>query len=193
MRPTLTLTRLDQLRALADPLRLRIIQALTQRELSVAELAKQFRVSTPRLYHHIDLMLAAGVIEVTRRVPKRGTEERYLRATAKDYTLDRSLIAGAENGEQSVEALLDIVKTLFGSVQEELTRRARSGAIDPRTPARSVLVYDQALMLAPAGFKAIGREVPERLAAIAKRSSASRKGRHRIVMLAYPLDEADDE
>jgi DNA-binding transcriptional ArsR family regulator len=77
------LARLDQVRALADPLRLRLVEALVANELPVAGMARAVGAPVTRLYHHVDLLLGAGVIEVTRLVRRRGAEERFYRATAR--------------------------------------------------------------------------------------------------------------
>jgi hypothetical protein len=175
---------------------------LTERELSVAELAKLFEMPAPRLYHHIDMMLEAGVIEVTRRVPRRGTEERFLRATAKDYTIDRRLFTGSETTGPSLEAMIEIVRSLFTSVMEGLARGARTGTVDLSRRDRSVLVYDHPLDLTPTAYQALGQEVPAQLEALSTRRPKVSKGqrvggqgeekrRYRVVMVAYPISETD--
>jgi len=193
MQATLVLTSLDQLRALADPLRLRVIEALTPREQSVAHLAKQFRVPAARLYHHIDLMLEAGVIEVTRRVRRRGTEERFLRAVAKDYRLDPGLFQEERGAGQSLEALIDVGRSIFASVTQQLVDGARNGTIDPGKPGRGLFLNDRPLSLTPAGFGALTRELSAGVDAVVGRRVGGRKQRYRLVLVAYPVDDATPE
>ena len=57
---------LDRLKALADPLRLRIVGVLLQQELAVTELAEVLQISQPRVSHHLKALKDAGLISVRR-------------------------------------------------------------------------------------------------------------------------------
>ncbi len=189
MKPSLVLSRIDQLRALADPLRLRIVEALSPRELSVGQLAKALRTPAPRLYHHIDLMLEAGIIEVTRRIPRRGTEERMLRAVARDFTLDRGLFHGSDGVDDSVETLLEMGRSILSSAAEELGEGVESGRIAPTVPGRGVFLHERPLLLTPEAFAEIARRIPTEVDAIAVKKTGGRRARYRMIMVAYPIAE----
>ncbi len=54
------------LRALADPLRLRILAVLGLEELAVGELAEVLAISQPRVSHHLRMLRGAGLVRVRR-------------------------------------------------------------------------------------------------------------------------------
>ena len=56
----------DALRALADPLRLRMVAILSQEELAVGELAEVLGMSQPRISHHLKVLRESGLIRVRR-------------------------------------------------------------------------------------------------------------------------------
>lgn len=95
----LTITRLDQLHALADPTRWRILGSLLEGLASIQELANALRVAKGTVGHHVRVLDRAGLIRVaeTRRV--RGVVEKRYSRVARQFRLDegegRSL-AGAD-------------------------------------------------------------------------------------------------
>jgi DNA-binding transcriptional ArsR family regulator len=79
-----TITRPDQLHALADPTRWRILGRLLDGPASIQELARSLGAAKGTVGHHVRVLEAAGLIRVaeTRRV--RGvTEKRYMRVAMK--------------------------------------------------------------------------------------------------------------
>lgn len=57
---------LDRLKALADPLRLRMVGILQEQELAVTELAEVLQISQPRVSHHLRALKEAQLISVRR-------------------------------------------------------------------------------------------------------------------------------
>ena len=84
MKGDLTITRPDQLHALADPTRWRILGRLLDGPASIQELARSLGAAKGTVGHHVRVLDSAGLIRVaeTRRV--RGvTEKRYARVSMK--------------------------------------------------------------------------------------------------------------
>lgn len=81
----LVVTRSDQLRALADPLRGTLLELLSERAATVAELATAVDRPRSSVAHHVDLLLQAGLLQVvsTRRV--RAVQERTYGRTARTF------------------------------------------------------------------------------------------------------------
>jgi DNA-binding transcriptional ArsR family regulator len=186
MQNRLILSRLDQVRALADPLRLRLVEALVANELSVAELARAARTPVTRLYHHVDLLLEAGLIEVTRRVPRRGTEERFYRAMAREYRMDGSLLDMEAQRGNTAESLVRLSRSVLGGALEDLSEGIREGRVAPGKRGKGVVLQEQHLTLSAKGFAALARELPAWLAAFAKAHDSTRGQNYRIVIAAFP-------
>ena len=95
---------LDQLKALADPLRRKILSALCCTQATTRHIAEQLSTNPTRLYHHMDLLEKANLIEVVETRKKRGTIERYYRTTAAHFVVDQSLVHVAE-GEDTTQSV----------------------------------------------------------------------------------------
>jgi DNA-binding transcriptional ArsR family regulator len=67
----------DLVRALAHPMRVRILEALQGRIASPTELAREFRESLGVVSYHANALLDVGCIEQVHTKPKRGTIEHF--------------------------------------------------------------------------------------------------------------------
>jgi DNA-binding transcriptional ArsR family regulator len=76
-----TLVDLAQIRALANPLRLRILAVLGEPR-TTKQVAGLLGEKPTKLYHHVQVMERAGLVRLTDRRPKRGTVEKYYQAVA---------------------------------------------------------------------------------------------------------------
>ncbi len=80
--PNLQAINLDQAKALAHPLRRRMLALWHAAEHSPSGLATLLKEPTTKLYHHVALLAKAGLIRPTRQEPRRGTIEHFYVGTA---------------------------------------------------------------------------------------------------------------
>ena len=187
MQARLRLTRLDQMRALADPLRFRMVEALVARERSVADLARTLDTPVTRLYHHVTLLLEAGLIEEAGRVRRRGVEERIYRATAREFRMDGSLLDMETESGQSVESLVNLSRSVLGSALDELTEGIRQGTVRPKQPGKGLILEDRSLELSSAGLAELARELPAWIEEFVRRHRTARGSRpYRLALAVFP-------
>src|SRR5256886_3004906 len=72
-----------QLRAIADPLRDTILDLLLERAATVTELAAAVKRPKSTVAHHVNVLVAAGMLRVVRTRRVRAIEERYYGRTAR--------------------------------------------------------------------------------------------------------------
>lgn len=72
-------------RALAHPMRVRILEALQGRTASPTELTREFADSLGVVSYHANALLDVGCIEQVRTRPKRGTIEHFYTATPRSF------------------------------------------------------------------------------------------------------------
>jgi DNA-binding transcriptional ArsR family regulator len=75
----------DLVRALAHPMRVRILEALQGRTASPTELAREFRESLGVVSYHANALLEVECIEQVRTQPKRGTIEHFYAARPRSF------------------------------------------------------------------------------------------------------------
>jgi DNA-binding transcriptional ArsR family regulator len=72
-----------QLRAMADPLRGTILDLLLERAATVSELASAVRRPKSTVAHHVNVLVAAGMLKVVRTRRVRAIDERYYGRTSR--------------------------------------------------------------------------------------------------------------
>jgi len=111
----MTIKNLEQLRLLSDPLKLSLIQVFAEAEGTVASAAEALGEPQTKLYRHVDALLEAGLIEVTRERPKRGTVERWFRTVARRFTVADGLLSSEESGAEA-----ESVRNLLRGAEAEI-------------------------------------------------------------------------
>jgi len=124
----LTVKRLDQMKALAHPLRYRIFERLVVQPGSPKAVALDMGLKETRLYHHFGVLEKAGLIKRTRSQRKRGAIERTYAAAAERIVLDRMRVSGEiyPAGSVAVQALRATIHEVEQC--EAQARAARSDA-----------------------------------------------------------------
>jgi DNA-binding transcriptional ArsR family regulator len=117
------------LRMLADPLKLRIYEALRDEPASPHELALRFGKKPTALYHHFAQLSAAKLIHVVVRRRRRGVIERQYAPSANQLVVDRKLVRGAQ-GSRPVEAAL----AAAGAILQVTADDIRAAVADPSRP-----------------------------------------------------------
>ena len=68
---------LEQVKALADPLRMRIVEALRSGPRTTQQVADASGETPTRLYHHVEALERAGILRLVETRRNRGTLEKY--------------------------------------------------------------------------------------------------------------------
>jgi DNA-binding transcriptional ArsR family regulator len=92
-----------QIRAFSDPLRVRVLVVLTEREATNQQLADSLGEPQAKVLYHLRVLVEAELIRLVRTRVKGGNVEKYYRAVARTFELRpspelRAEIVGAEAG-----------------------------------------------------------------------------------------------
>lgn len=190
---SMTLTELDQVRVLADPLRIRIIEVLCVDECTTKQVAERLGEKPTKLYHHVEALEKVGLIRQTRTRRNRGTLERYYLGVAKRFRADSSVFRSEEaDGDMATKTAL--VETVLDSTKAELARLAK---IDPVeiTDEEAVMGFVEIHTTAKNTAR-IRKRVMRLLADIEKLETPDDEDEartHRLQLAFYPLDRFPDE
>jgi DNA-binding transcriptional ArsR family regulator len=122
------ITRLETVRVLADPLRLRIIEAMAGRldhPWSVKELARALGEPPTKLYYHVNLLEEHGILVVTGSRLVSGIVEKRYQLVAANIAVDRAILSARD--EHVDEALHSVLATIFSTAQEDIQGAIRAG------------------------------------------------------------------
>lgn len=108
-RPTPATATLAQVKALADPLRYRVFENLLAEPRTAKQMAEHLGTHPTRLYHHFRVLEKAGLIRPAGTRQKRGTTEKYFKATVE------RIEANARSAGMSSPLAAALVQGVLGS------------------------------------------------------------------------------
>ena len=149
----LTIADLDRLRVIADPLRLRILEALIEPR-TVKQVAAALDLAPTKLYYHINLLERYGLIAVVDTRLVSGILEKRYQAAARCFRVDHDLLALA--GPTGDAGLKMFLAAIVGGTEADIRRGVHNGTIDVGQHAP----HPDALFLT----HVLGRLAPEHLA-----------------------------
>jgi DNA-binding transcriptional ArsR family regulator len=127
-----TISDVETLRVLADPLRLAILSALMDdgpefRVMSVKELAEELGEPQTKLYRHIKQLEAAGLIRVAASRLVSGIVEQRYQASQRDIALGPELLSSRE----ALEEGLAFVSVALGRYRDQFFAAHRASILAP--------------------------------------------------------------
>ncbi|MEV7757045.1 helix-turn-helix domain-containing protein [Microbacterium sp. NPDC089180] len=131
------MSRLEELRATAHPLRLRLLSLLTGAAMSAAEAGRELGVSQASASYHLRVLERARLVRVVEVVRLRGGEAKRYRHESSSRRYDPDTPHGERSPEGETEYLEAIV--------EELRRRAALRADGPAISTDAELWVDPAV------------------------------------------------
>ncbi len=144
-----TISDVETLKALSDPLRLRILELMTSAHdeaFTVKRLAAALEVSQTKLYHHVNLLAERGLIRPVGTRVVSGIIETSYRIAQLSVKLDRGLLAGDH------PALHDMLTTVFDGARDDIEHGLQAGVIDlgeETDPLRRVILAKGISRLSP--------------------------------------------
>ncbi|MGB8802514.1 MAG: helix-turn-helix domain-containing protein [Candidatus Acidiferrales bacterium] len=178
-RGTQTLADFQQIRALAHPLRLRILGLLAREPRTTKQVAELLGENHTKLYHHVQELERAKVIRLTETRQKRGTVEKYYQATAALFRAAPSLLSPARTAvekpselEAMLNALLDAARAdvLALAQRDGLQQGSRKGLIGARLLLKGSRVK---------ALKAVRRQISRSINALIAQESRERARKRR--------------
>lgn len=114
----------ETLRALSDPLRLRILEVMTagfDETFTVKRLAATIGTSPTKLYHHVSLLVDRELVLVAGQRVVSGIIETSYRAGQRSLRLDRSLLAA------DAPVMHETLTAIFDGARDDIERSLRAG------------------------------------------------------------------
>jgi DNA-binding transcriptional ArsR family regulator len=141
----LVIRRPEQLKALADELRSRIVVMLRERAQSITELAEKLAMPKGTVGHHVKVLESAGLVRVVRTRRVRALTEKYYGRTARLFLYESAATGGHEDVRNIVAASLRVAAEEILPVVDEEDAAACSGVLRVRLNAADARRFDRRL------------------------------------------------
>lgn len=90
--PSLILTDLEAVKAIADPLRSQIIEVLSPEPMTVNQIAEKLGLASSKLYYHVNMLEKHGFLKVVDTTVRGNIIEKHYWITAYDYDIEKDLL-----------------------------------------------------------------------------------------------------
>jgi DNA-binding transcriptional ArsR family regulator len=190
-----TMTSLEQVKVVADPLRVSILEALCLEARTTKQVAEILGEKPTRLYHHMDALSEAGLIRLVDTRQVRGTVEKYYRSVGRAFRADPAIFRQADADDEQNQALADVAATMLERTTQEVRRLILSGH-DLTSGEEGILSFVEVR-----GSESEIEEINQRLMKFLKDLEEDFCGgepneehrRYRLNLAWFPLDRTDDE
>lgn len=181
------LANLEQMKVLADPRRLRILELLCDQERTTKQVAEILGEPPTRLYHHVDALARVGLIRLARTRQSRGAVEKYYRAVAKAFSADPKLFA-SRRGPQAAEAAATLATRALDLTAEDLRALLAQGESLESLTEQGILSYLE-VRGTPREIEAIRTRLGKLIESCTSGGGESRPGgtAYRLTIAFFPL------
>lgn len=147
----------DVLRLIADPLRLRILELLRQRERTIKDLAHELAMPRTRLYYHVKLLEEHDLVTVVGTREVSGITERRYRTTAFRLSMAKTMLGSSAAAGTPLDTYLSFV---LEEVASEIRRSAAAGLIDLEQTHKDVM-HPRRMVLGRTWYRLTEEDVAE--------------------------------
>lgn len=119
---TYVVKRLEQAKLLTDPYKLKLLENFRGAAATTKQVADRMGENAPKLYRHVDALVAENLLELVEEKPKRGTIERYYRTVAARFELDPDLFSPSSG---HADASFEMVRAVLRDTESELLENFR--------------------------------------------------------------------
>jgi DNA-binding transcriptional ArsR family regulator len=125
----LTITNLETVKVLSDPLRLQVLEHMLVQPVTVKQLAAELKIPQTKLYYHMNMLEEHGLVRVVSTRVVSGIIEKQYWVTAYSIDLDRTLFA-TPGGRGISEEVNGLLQTMFDGVRIDLNKSVEAGLVD---------------------------------------------------------------
>ena len=121
---------LETLRAVSDPLRIQIVELLTNQNLTVKQVAEKLGLAPSKLYYHFGALEKLGMIEVAETRMVSNMVEKVYQSNADQLDVDPSLLKFSKEGDN--ESFNILISSTIDATREDIIRslQARQFQLD---------------------------------------------------------------
>jgi len=182
-----TLNRLEQLKALSDTLRLRVLETFARQTLTTKKVAALLGESATKLYHHVQILEEAGLVRLVKTRKNRGTLEKYYQAIARDFIVDRNLLELARGPSRATKDYRSLFLSALEATLAEGRKSVAVGLIKSMKEGRNALVYRRHFSGSEAKIKDLMGKVQGWIAECQAAKDEEGEARYAVTIAFYPV------
>ncbi len=159
MKATRTVKNLEQIKVMAHPLRMRLLEAFSHKPMTAKQVAGQLGEQPTRLYYHVNALKRVGIIELVKTSKKRGTTEKYYRTVADNFIVDRSLFELKPRAKAAVTRMQIMTTKIFENALSEIRQSLAEKLVDPKSEKGKLTLSHNHIRATPAQIAILDKKI----------------------------------
>ena len=135
----MTIDSLEQLKAIADPLRQQLLNRFAREPATTKQVAVALGLKPTRLYHHVAKLEKCGLIKLVETRPVRGTTEKYYQASASSIMIDRRVFSGEGARLASDHLSLKYIDNLWAGIRGDIAEYLQDDDADDSSAEEEII------------------------------------------------------
>lgn len=177
-----SLQTVEQLRAIADPLRIRIFEALAQHAMTATQVGDELQIAAPKAHYHVRELERIGLVRLVETRERGGILEKYYRAVARNLKAPAQLLKTGEPGEVAA-AITEMFNNLSQSFLTALGRIVTQG--DESFEDHVIGLGGDSVWMTPAEFKQTLTAVDDLFTPFRKRRGLPGEREAQVTLIGY--------
>lgn len=186
MRERYEIENLEQLRAIADMRRVRILDLLREEPLTVTQLAERMHLAPAKVHYHARELERVGLLQLVEIRERGSILEKYYQPIAHNISVMESLLFSEHRSEG-----LNIINSYFSQFQRDLQRSLRQ-AIEEQEKRHQIALSFTHLFLTSEESEQLARQINELLIPYEKRRGIEGEQEISGLIAMYPVIAQDD-
>jgi len=191
MKDIYTITDLEQVRLLADPLRLQILEHFCQEPRTTKQVAELLGEKPTKLYYHVEGLERVGLIKLVETRKKRGTLEKYYEGVAKQIRVDQSIFEKAPRPCEADQELLNLIASPLEVALSEIREGIHSGLVTREAVRQTAIVGCMRIRTTAARLKELSRKIEGWIADCEAADQAEGDLTFRLMLAFYPIESRE--
>jgi DNA-binding transcriptional ArsR family regulator len=184
---TYELETIEQLRAVADELRVRIVEQLAFQAMTVTQLAELFGEAPNKLHYHVRELERVGLLKKVETREKGAILEKYYRAVAKNIVVPKTLLSGMAPDE----AVAMLNEAFFQGMARAAAQMMR---LSPEEQTNHMFQISSGhYWMTTEEFVQVIKQVEALLKPYEKRRGSADEREQTVLWIAYPTALAGDQ
>ena len=172
---------IEQLRAIADLLRLRIIELLEKRAMTATQLGEELGLAAAKVHYHVRELERVGLLKLVETREKGGILEKYYQPVAHEIGVNKALLSVSHDDAQST------LRILFGQISDGYLQAFRQVANAPNSAADTNLgLFLSHLYMTADEQRQVFDQLDELLKPFVKRREIADEKEIMFTVLSYP-------
>jgi DNA-binding transcriptional ArsR family regulator len=178
---------LEQLRAVADVLRVQIIETLLDQPMTVTQLGDLLGMAPAKIHYHVRELEKVGLLQLVETREKGGILEKYYQPVARDFSVSNELFMSASSDDSlaATGAWIDQVKSSF--------QRAFRASLEQKDEQPFLVLGSGRIYATAEEHKEIAKKIVDLFKSYENRRGIEGEQLAMFTLIGYPLPPSQQE